>query len=83
MASERLVIEAPTTAGSARCAELAIASLSRAIKALETELGGELPRHERVLSHLRGSASACSRILRQSCERSLTAKMVAASSRAE
>lgn len=56
-------------------------ALSRAIKALETELGGELLRRERTLSHLTELGQRMLPMLRQSYETALAAKMVAASIR--
>src|SRR3546814_9382257 len=56
-------------------------SLSRAIKALETELGGELLRRERALSHLTELGQRMLPMLRRCYESALTAKMVAASIR--
>jgi len=56
-------------------------SLSRAIKALETELGGELLLRERALSHLTELGQRMLPMLRQCYESALTAKMVAASIR--
>ncbi|MBZ9894559.1 MULTISPECIES: LysR family transcriptional regulator [unclassified Mesorhizobium] len=54
-------------------------SLSRAIKGLETELGGELLRRERALSHLTELGQRMLPMLRQCYQSALTAKMVAAS----
>ncbi len=56
-------------------------ALSRAIKALETELGGELLRRERTLSHLTELGQRMHPMLRQCYETALAAKMVAASIR--
>jgi DNA-binding transcriptional LysR family regulator len=56
-------------------------SLTRAIKVLETELGGELLRRERALSHLTELGQRMLPMLRQCYESALTAKMVAASIR--
>jgi DNA-binding transcriptional LysR family regulator len=56
-------------------------ALTRAIKALENELGGELLRRERALSHLTELGQRMLPILRQCYETALTAKMVAASIR--
>jgi DNA-binding transcriptional LysR family regulator len=56
-------------------------SLTRAIKALETELGGEVLRRERALSHLTELGQRMLPMLRQCYESALTAKMVAASIR--
>jgi DNA-binding transcriptional LysR family regulator len=54
-------------------------SLTRAIKALEAELGGELLRRERSLSHLTELGQRMLPMLRQCYEAALTAKTVAAS----
>src|SRR3546814_8391350 len=56
-------------------------ALSRAIKTLETELGGEVLRRERALSHLTELGQRMLPMLRQCYESALTAKMVAASIR--
>jgi DNA-binding transcriptional LysR family regulator len=56
-------------------------ALTRAIKALESELGGELLRRERALSHLTELGQRILPMLRQSYETALSAKMVAASIR--
>ena len=56
-------------------------ALSRAIKALETELGGELLRRERTLSHLTELGQRMLPMLRQCYETALAAKMAAASIR--
>ena len=56
-------------------------ALSRAIKALETELGGELLRRERTLSHLTELGQRMLPMLRQCYEAALAAKMMAASIR--
>jgi DNA-binding transcriptional LysR family regulator len=56
-------------------------SLSRAIKGLETELGGELLRRERELSHLTELGQRMLPMLRRCYESALTAKVVAASIR--
>jgi len=56
-------------------------ALSRAIKALETELGGELLRRERTLSHLTELGQRMLPMLRQCYETALAAKMMAASIR--
>ncbi|MHA6646262.1 LysR family transcriptional regulator [Mesorhizobium sp. A623] len=56
-------------------------SLSRAIKGLETELGGELLRRERGLSHLTELGQRMLPMLRRCYESALTAKMVATSIR--
>jgi DNA-binding transcriptional LysR family regulator len=54
-------------------------ALTRAIKALEGELGGELLRRERALSHLTQLGQRILPMLRQCHETALSAKMVAAS----
>src|SRR3546814_11857952 len=54
-------------------------SLSRAIKALETELGGELLRRERALSHLTELGQRMLPMLRRCYESALTAKIGRAS----
>ena len=54
-------------------------ALTRAIKSLEDELGGELLRRERALSHLMELGQRMLPMLRQCYETALTAKMVAAS----
>jgi DNA-binding transcriptional LysR family regulator len=54
-------------------------ALTRAIKALEGELGGELLRRERALSHLTQLGQRMLPMLRQCHHAALTAKMVAAS----
>jgi DNA-binding transcriptional LysR family regulator len=56
-------------------------SLTRAIKALEAELGGELIRRERNLSHLTELGQRVLPMLRQCYETSVSAKSVAASIR--
>jgi DNA-binding transcriptional LysR family regulator len=56
-------------------------ALSRAIKDLETELGGELLRRERTLSHLTELGQRMLPMLRQCYETAFAAKMVAASIR--
>ena len=56
-------------------------ALSRAIKALETELGGELLRRERTLSHLTELGQRMLPMLRRCYETAFAAKMVAASIR--
>jgi DNA-binding transcriptional LysR family regulator len=56
-------------------------SLTRAIKTLETELGGELIRRERALSHLTELGQRMLPMLRQCYETALSAKTVAASIR--
>jgi DNA-binding transcriptional LysR family regulator len=54
-------------------------ALTRAIKALENELGGELLRRERALSHLTELGQRMLPILRECYETAITAKMLAAS----
>src|ERR1700720_438924 len=54
-------------------------ALSRAIKALETELGGELVRRERPLSHLTELGQRMLPMLRQCYETAFAPKMMAAS----
>lgn len=66
------------TKAAKRC-NVAQPSLTRAIKALETELGGELLRRERALSHLTELGRRMLPMLRQCYETALTAKTVAAS----
>jgi DNA-binding transcriptional LysR family regulator len=66
------------TKAAERC-NVAQPSLTRAIKALETELGGELLRRERALSHLTELGRRMLPMLRQCYETALTAKVVAAS----
>lgn len=66
------------TKAAERC-NVAQPSLTRAIKALETELGGELFRRERALSHLTELGQRMLPMLHQCYEAALTAKMVAAS----
>jgi len=56
-------------------------ALSRAIKALESELGGDLLRRERTLSHLTELGQRMLPMLRRCYETALAAKMVAASIR--
>ena len=56
-------------------------ALTRAIKALENELGGELLRRERALSHLTELGQRVLPMLRHCYETALAAKMVAASIR--
>jgi len=68
------------TKAAERC-NVAQPSLTRALKALETELGGELIRRERALSHLTELGQRMLPMLRQCYETALTAKMVAASIR--
>lgn len=66
------------TRAAERC-NVAQPALTRAIKALEGELGGELFRRERALSHLTELGQRMLPMLRQCHETALTAKMVAAS----
>ena len=66
------------TRAAERC-NVAQPALTRAIKALENELGGELLRRERALSHLTELGQRMLPMLRQCYETALTAKMVAAS----
>lgn len=66
------------TRAAERC-NVAQPSLTRAIKTLETELGGELIRRERALSHLTELGQRMLPMLRQCYETALTAKSVAAS----
>jgi DNA-binding transcriptional LysR family regulator len=66
------------TKAAERC-NVAQPSLTRAIKALETELGGELLRRERALSHLTELGQRMVPMLRQCYETALAAKMVAES----
>lgn len=66
------------TKAAERC-NVAQPSLTRAIKALESELGGELLRRERALSHLTELGRRVLPMLRQCYDTALTAKMVAAS----
>jgi DNA-binding transcriptional LysR family regulator len=68
------------TRAAKRC-NVAQPSLTRAIKTLETELGGELIRRERALSHLTELGQRMLPMLRQCYETALTAKTVAASIR--
>jgi DNA-binding transcriptional LysR family regulator len=68
------------TRAAERC-NVAQPSLTRAIKALETELGGELLRRERALSHLTELGQRMVPMLRQCYEMALTAKVVATSIR--
>src|SRR5262245_47266976 len=56
-------------------------ALTRAVKALECELGGELLRRERGLSHLTELGQRMLPMLRQCYDSALSAKMVAASIR--
>jgi DNA-binding transcriptional LysR family regulator len=66
------------TRAAERC-NVAQPALTRAIKALESELGGELLRRERALSHLTELGQRMLPMLRQCYETALAAKMVAAS----
>jgi DNA-binding transcriptional LysR family regulator len=66
------------TRAAERC-NVAQPALTRAIKALESELGGELLRRERALSHLTELGQRMLPMLRQCYETTLTAKVVAAS----
>lgn len=68
------------TKAAERC-NVAQPALTRAIKALESELGGELLRRERALSHLTELGQRIVPMLRQCYETALAAKMVAASIR--
>jgi DNA-binding transcriptional LysR family regulator len=68
------------TRAAERC-NVAQPSLTRAIKTLESELGGELFRRERALSHLTELGQRMLPMLRQCYEAAITAKMVAASIR--
>ena len=68
------------TRAAERC-HVAQPALTRAIKALETELGGELLRRERALSHLTELGQRMLPMLRQCYDTALAAKMVAASIR--
>jgi DNA-binding transcriptional LysR family regulator len=68
------------TKAAERC-NVAQPALTRAIKALEGELGGELLRRERALSHLTELGQRILPMLRQCYETALAAKMVAASIR--
>jgi DNA-binding transcriptional LysR family regulator len=68
------------TRAAERC-NVAQPALTRAIKALENELGGELLRRERALSHLTELGQRMLPMLRQCYEAALAAKMVAASIR--
>src|SRR5260370_3466655 len=63
-----------------RC-NVAQRALSRAIQDLETELGGELLRRERTLSHLTELGQRMLPMLRRCYEAALAAKMAAASIR--
>jgi DNA-binding transcriptional LysR family regulator len=66
------------TKAAERC-HVAQPALSRAIQALESELGGELLRRERALSHLTELGQRMLPMLRQCYETAHAAKMVAAS----
>src|SRR5262252_756481 len=66
------------TKAAERC-NVAQPALSRAIHALENELGGELLRRERALSHLTELGQRMLPMLRQSYETARAAKMLAAS----
>jgi DNA-binding transcriptional LysR family regulator len=68
------------TKAAERC-HVAQPALTRAIKALEGELGGELLRRERALSHLTELGQRMLPMLRQCYETALSAKTVAASIR--
>jgi DNA-binding transcriptional LysR family regulator len=68
------------TKAAERC-NVAQPALSRAIQALENELGGELLRRERALSHLTELGQRVLPMLRQSYETAVAAKMLAASIR--
>ena len=68
------------TKAAERC-NVAQPALSRAIQALESELGGELLRRERALSHLTELGQRMLPMLRQCYETADAAKMVAASIR--
>ena len=68
------------TKAAERC-HVAQPALSRAIQALESELGGELLRRERALSHLTELGQRMLPMLRQCYETAHAAKMVAASIR--
>jgi DNA-binding transcriptional LysR family regulator len=68
------------TKAAVRC-NVAQPALTRAIKALEGELGGELFRRERALSHLTELGQRMLPMLRQCYETARAAKMVAASIR--
>ena len=68
------------TKAAGRC-NVAQPALTRAIKALESELGGELLRRERALSHLTELGHRMLPMLRQCYETALMAKTVAASIR--
>jgi DNA-binding transcriptional LysR family regulator len=66
------------TKAAERC-NVAQPSLTRAIKALEAELGGELLRRERALSHLTELGRRVLPMLRQCYETAVSAKSVATS----
>jgi DNA-binding transcriptional LysR family regulator len=66
------------TKAAERC-NVAQPALSRAIQALEAELGGELLRRERALSHLTELGQRMLPMLRQCYETAHAAKMLAAS----
>jgi DNA-binding transcriptional LysR family regulator len=68
------------TKAAERC-NVAQPALTRAIKALESELGGELLRRERSLSHLTELGQRMLPMLRQCYDAALAAKKVAASIR--
>jgi DNA-binding transcriptional LysR family regulator len=68
------------TKAAVRC-NVAQPSLTRAIQALEAELGGELIRRERNLSHLTELGQRVLPMLRQCYETAVSAKSVAASMR--
>lgn len=68
------------TKAAERC-NVAQPALTRAIKALESELGGDLLRRERALSHLTELGRRMLPMLRQCYETALAAKVVAASIR--
>jgi DNA-binding transcriptional LysR family regulator len=68
------------TKAAERC-NVAQPALTRAIKAMESELGGELLRRERALSHLTELGQRILPMLRQCYETALAAKAVAASIR--
>ena len=68
------------TRAAERC-HVAQPALTRAIKALESELGGELIRRERALSHLTELGQRMLPMLRQCYDTALAAKKVAASIR--
>src|ERR1700739_2266421 len=69
------------TKAAERC-NVAQPSLTRAIKALEAELGGELICRERNLSHLTALGQRVLPLLRQCYETSMSAKSVAPAMRA-